>query len=104
MRLPCGLVHFQELWVWRESGWTFTCSDVTPALLSLEVCGVVPGVPQSYLLVHRIAHWSQVAVLYGCVKFLVSGFRCHQWFNARKPCDDYVTVHRITCEGVLEVL
>ena len=35
-------------------------------------------VPQSYLLVHRIAHWSQVAVLYGCVKFLVSGCRCHR--------------------------
>ena len=55
-------------------------------------------------LVHRIARWSQVAVLYGCVKFLVSGCRCHRWCNARKPCDDCVTVHRITGEGVLEVL
>ena len=41
--IPCGLVHFQELCVWRESGWTFTCSGVTPALLSLEICGVVPS-------------------------------------------------------------
>ena len=61
-------------------------------------------VPQSYLLVHRIAHWSQVAVLYGCVKFLVSGCRCHRWCNARKPCDYCVSVCHITCEGVLEVL
>lgn len=72
-----------------------TCEIYPVALCTSRICGSGGslGAPSHAVVLHqrfhhlrcliisfvyRIAPWSQVAVLYGCVKFLVSGCRCHR--------------------------